>query len=237
MVSRHYLLYLNPKQVGTREPVIDRATRRMTAAFRQAKKKRIGYCGVHRCICDARSECYDYNLPNGMQTNSLCVHYLAHHRKEIPRSVLRFVQALEFGEADPTQVERCGPAVHYSRLLYLEPTNSGAMLPVIDGTTRRMAAAFRQAERTQSSLTRVRTCPCGASSDAYDYGLPNEIETSSLCVHYLAFHRSDVPPRQLSVVERFEFGEVSPTDKELCASSRSARFCRNTGNWARDLFH
>ena len=44
--------------------------------------------GVHECICGAESDPCDYELEDGFITNSLCVHYLAYHRSEIPQSEL-----------------------------------------------------------------------------------------------------------------------------------------------------
>jgi hypothetical protein len=39
----------------------------------------------------------------GKLTNSLAVHYLAFHRKDVPESELVKIGNLPFGEADPTE--------------------------------------------------------------------------------------------------------------------------------------
>src|SRR5512143_682780 len=67
------------------------------------------YGGVHQCICGALSACYDYTLRSGEITNTLCVHYLALHRSEVPPEQLARVAALKCGEAEPTEDELCTP--------------------------------------------------------------------------------------------------------------------------------
>ena len=52
----------------------------------------------------------DYILLNGQQTNSLCIHYLAFHRDEVPAEELAKVTALEAGEAEPSAEELTRPA-------------------------------------------------------------------------------------------------------------------------------
>jgi hypothetical protein len=38
---------------------------------------------------------------------------------------------------------------------------------------------------------------------------------NSLCVHYLSYHRDEVPLGQLQEVEHLPFGEVEPSEQEL----------------------
>ena len=105
------LLYVEP--IGTEnEPVIDELTKRMTAAFRLGVSDNANWRGKHDCTgkpCWHDNANYvestncDYILPNGMQTNSLCIHYLAFHRNEISESELAKVRSLPYGEADPTE--------------------------------------------------------------------------------------------------------------------------------------
>jgi hypothetical protein len=103
-----HLLYLHPKgKPECENPVIDELTRKMTAAFRQSKRGG-SYRGFHECTgedCEMPSANADYTLPNGMQTNSLCIHYLACHRSEVPQRELDKVAALDFGEEDPNEEE------------------------------------------------------------------------------------------------------------------------------------
>ena len=95
------LLYIEPSSPGTEKPLVDTLTRKMAAALRASKPDDIVYCGIHECICGALSECYDFVLPSGAKTNSLCVHSLAHHRDEVPAAELERVACLDSGECRP----------------------------------------------------------------------------------------------------------------------------------------
>lgn len=104
MICEQGVLYIEPSARVSVEPVIDEITRKMTSAFRLGIPG-LGYRGVHTCACGVKSSNCDYTLPNGEQTNSLCVHYLAFHRDEVPVSQLEKVRRLNFGEAEPTEGE------------------------------------------------------------------------------------------------------------------------------------
>ena len=105
--NKQHLLYVEPNGDPI-APIIDELTRKMTAAFRLAPDDGPAYRGFHQCTggdCEATSSNREHVLPNGMQTNSLCIHYLACHRSEIPQSELNKVKLLNFGEAEPTYQE------------------------------------------------------------------------------------------------------------------------------------
>ena len=87
----------------------------MAGAFRLAVPNDEAYRGYHICVCGAQSKNVDYCLPNGKQTNSLCIHYVAHHRSEIPRSQLASIAAFEFGKAEPNAEELQGPSLVRTR--------------------------------------------------------------------------------------------------------------------------
>ena len=65
----------------TTEPVLDEYTFKMAAALRQAK-----------IASPAKSNCI---LPDGTPTNSLAVHYLAHHRSKISLEELEKISRLK----------------------------------------------------------------------------------------------------------------------------------------------
>jgi hypothetical protein len=109
MIAENALLFIEPMQTAESTPTIDRLTRKMCAAFRNAKHSDYAYGGVHMCFCGVCSTSCDYILPNGDVTNSLCIHYLAHHRAEVPQGQLARVGNLDFGEAEPTAEELGGP--------------------------------------------------------------------------------------------------------------------------------
>ncbi len=104
------ILYINPGPYTPSEPVIDELTRKMAAAYRASESNGMCWRGVHFCRCGVNSTNTDYILPGGQQTNSLCVHYLAFHRDEVPEAELAKVAALDAGEAEPTAEELARPA-------------------------------------------------------------------------------------------------------------------------------
>ena len=107
-----HLLMVEPNRTSN-DPVIDNLTRMMAAAYRQATTPDYGYRGVHVCTgegCNATSSNTDHTLPNGQTTNSLCVHYLAFHREDIPAEELEKVAALTYGEVEPNDQELAAPA-------------------------------------------------------------------------------------------------------------------------------
>lgn len=120
MISDQDLLFIEPRQAASSTPVIDRITRRMCAAFRQARGSDWASGGYHRCCCGALSEDHDFHLPNGELTNSLCVHYVAYHRSEVPPEQLARIEAFPFGEREPTRQELHEPPPAPEKLLELQ---------------------------------------------------------------------------------------------------------------------
>jgi hypothetical protein len=108
-----HVLYIKPGRSTSAEPVIDELTRKMAAAYRAAESSGVLWRGFHVCACGVNSSNTDYVLPGGQQTNSLCVHYLAFHRDEVPAGELAKVAALEAGEAEPNTEELARPARRY----------------------------------------------------------------------------------------------------------------------------
>ena len=108
--SETYVLYVEPGPYTSAGPVIDELTRKMAAAYRAARSDEMYWRGFHVCRCGVNSSNCDYILPGGQQTNSLCVHYLAFHRREVPETELAKVAALESGEAEPSAEELARPA-------------------------------------------------------------------------------------------------------------------------------
>jgi hypothetical protein len=108
MIVSQGILYIEPSNNTSTEPLIDELTRKMTAAFRRGVPG-VRYKGFHICKCGVRSDNTDYTLANGQQTHLLCIHYLAYHRDEIPFFQLEKVAALDCGEAEPTKEELKSP--------------------------------------------------------------------------------------------------------------------------------
>jgi hypothetical protein len=118
MISNNGLLYIEPTQPASSGPVLDHLTRKVTAAFRKAGRPpgNWEWYGPHECVCGATSTSRDYRLPNGELTNSLCVHYVAHHRSEVPPDQLARITAFPFGEAEPNDNELQGPDLVLARV-------------------------------------------------------------------------------------------------------------------------
>ncbi|HEX5242037.1 MAG TPA: hypothetical protein VFW23_02160 [Tepidisphaeraceae bacterium] len=104
------LLFIEPQEPPSELPVLDSITRKICAAFRQARQSDYAAGGVHFCLCGAASSCCDHFLPDGTVTNFLCIHYVAHHREAVPPVELDRISRFEWGEADPEENELKGPA-------------------------------------------------------------------------------------------------------------------------------
>jgi len=98
------VLYLEPCKDRTAKPIIDGLTRKITASLRKAKNVN-GMFGWHTEPCGCNSSCCDHQLPNGLVTNSLAIHYIAFHRHEIPTEDIELIEALADGEEEPTVSE------------------------------------------------------------------------------------------------------------------------------------
>ncbi len=105
-----WLLYVEPQDPPSEQPVIDLLTRGMAAALNASEPYGDVTRGFHVCSCGAHSDNVEHKLPTGDITNSLAVHYLAYHRKELVGEQLGYVLALVrfcldrggLKEADPT---------------------------------------------------------------------------------------------------------------------------------------
>ncbi len=108
MINDSGILYIEPSARVSLHPIVDQLTRKMTAAFRRSIPGP-GYRGFHVCSCGVFSSNCDYKLPNDQITNSLCIHYLAFHREEIPETELKKAGRLDYGEEEPTAEELKAP--------------------------------------------------------------------------------------------------------------------------------
>lgn len=69
-----------------------------------------------------------------------------------------------------------------------------------------------------SSYRGFHICSCGAVSGACNYLIPEGEIINSLCIHYLAFHREEVPQEQLDKISKwslFDFKDLIPEESEL----------------------
>lgn len=109
-------------------------------------------------------------------------------------------------------------------LLFIKPQNPPSEEPLVDGLTAKVVAALREAEAgvfvqgqflPGASPKGMHLCSCRAASTAQDYRLPGGEVTNSLAGHYLAWHRSEVPPLQLARVGKLPVPCAHPTADEL----------------------
>ncbi len=108
-------------------------------------------------------------------------------------------------------------------LLYIESKNQKSKQPVLDEKTKKMTAAFKDSKGTGVAFSDRKfldgattfgfhACICGAHSTSVDYLLPGGIVTNYLCVHYLAWHRSEVPQAEIDKIDLLpnKFAEPTP---------------------------
>jgi hypothetical protein len=109
-----FLLMIELAGAPSREPVIDSLTRAMAGALNFAKEGSSRYRGIHQCTgrgCVASSDNTDHYVSAStgeFMTNSLAVHYLAHHRAEVPANEIDKVASLLADPAEPTASQLAG---------------------------------------------------------------------------------------------------------------------------------
>jgi hypothetical protein len=107
-----FLLFIEPniKENYSKEPINDEWVSLMENALKKAKKggsnysnlnapstfkEGIAFKGIHICACGETGGNQDYQLENGMITNELAIHYLQHHRNEIPERDWKMLEELK----------------------------------------------------------------------------------------------------------------------------------------------
>jgi hypothetical protein len=104
-----------------------------------------------------------------------------------------------------------------THLLFIEPGLASAQ-PVIDELTRKMTGAWRT-RRIVMSYRGFHRCACGAESDHHNYAVATIggqlLTTNLLAIHYLAFHRADVPRAELEKVKQLAGEPADPSPKLL----------------------
>lgn len=106
-----HLLMIEPAGEPT-QPVIDDITRKLTAVWRQRWTSPGGYRGWHDCTglrCAAMSDNRDHKVM-GLLTNSLCIHYVAQHRTDVPQTMLDLIASwdINIDGVEPTREEVYG---------------------------------------------------------------------------------------------------------------------------------
>lgn len=106
--------------------------------------------------------------------------------------------------------------VNTDGLLFFEPSSVVSEQPVIDALTRKLTAAWRTRRRVVS-YNGLHQCACGILSDDSDWAVGTEPQwsTNALCLHYLAYHRCEVPAQELAKVDALPESDAEPTEQEL----------------------
>ena len=112
--------------------------------------------------------------------------------------------------------------INSAGIMMVEPSNKTSVTPFTDELTRKMTAAWRRRRDSKYGYRGFHICACGAFSDNKDHWVGNSdgLLTNSLCVHYLAFHRVDIPQKELDKVHALAHGEEEPNEKELAKPKR-----------------
>jgi hypothetical protein len=125
LIDHHkILLFIEPKNIGSAEPLLDALTYKLLNAMRTSVKRGIvtsdgefhegmSTRGVHYCTgCsnkDIHSAANDCLLECGLATNYLAVHYMAFHRDEVPFSEIEKIALLRSTEnVDPPSKHELG---------------------------------------------------------------------------------------------------------------------------------
>ena len=153
MMRSPELLFIEPRQPASPTPVIDHITRKICAAFCQARDSEYACGGYHRCICGVLSEDHDFYLPNGDLTNSLCVHYVAYHRSEVPEQELARIDGFTFGEIEPTERELQTPRPTPEKLLELEENTPELRQALVELNARINALTKRRMRPSVNSIS------------------------------------------------------------------------------------
>lgn len=82
-------------------------------------------------------------------------------------------------------------------ILFIEPKQKAAEVPVKDDLSRKMREAMDAARESDYASLGIHLCKCGAASDCIEWILPTGQITNSLAVHYLEYHRDEIPESEL----------------------------------------
>lgn len=108
--TKYILLFIEPKLAPDANPIIDEYTLKLAYQLMHFTKfgtvnPHGGFSpngstmGVHTCTgasCSVQSKSYDVLLPCHLVTNTLALHYLMHHRSEVPVSDLQKIELMEY---------------------------------------------------------------------------------------------------------------------------------------------
>ena len=104
-------------------------------------------------------------------------------------------------------------------LLFLNPKMGPSEKPLIDRATKQMTVALRVAFPGPATGG-MHICSCGAMASNRNCHLESGETTNLLAVHFLAFHRNEVPKEELERVLRLGSWAAIPNETELLSPPR-----------------
>ncbi len=137
-----------------------------------------------------------------------------------------------FGRPKPSDLLALPDSSGLPRLMFIEPLQLPAAC-IVDGLTRKGAALLRRAHLGTCWLG-YHSCICGAQSSSWDLVVAiggESMVTNSLLVHYLAYHREEIPSDQLALISCVN-EEAEPMPYDLVGFGRG-RCTWRAGNAAR----
>ena len=87
-----------------------------------------------------------------------------------------------------------------NHVLFVEPKHPASETPVEDELSAKMRNAMLKAKPSQYAYRGFHVCVCGKCSDNKDYFLSTGQKTNSLAVHYLEYHRAEIPEFEITKV-------------------------------------
>lgn len=93
-------------------------------------------------------------------------------------------------------------------LLFIEPKLPKSESPINDYAVTRMLVMLDFAQPVAPYYKGFHACVCGEISTNYNIELLDGIITNSLAVHYLQWHRDEIPPSELDKLDSIEFWTV-----------------------------
>lgn len=106
-------------------------------------------------------------------------------------------------------------------LLMIEPEGTHIPdEPLIDELTRRVMAALLKCSVVNAWMGKHQ-CVCGETSGSVDLIVAGGRMTNSLAVHYMAWHRADVPREELAKVLLLPEEYANPTEAALARPKRT----------------
>lgn len=117
-------------------------------------------------------------------------------------------------------------------ILMIEPLEVPSEEPVIDDITKIMTEAWRSRISSTYNYMGSHRCVCGRSSDSKDhwviptgrllnrlrwviFGEGDAYLTNILSIHYLAYHRTEVPEADIARIKKLNYKGINPTIDEL----------------------